>query len=182
MDYAGVIGAVTASVGAVESVTKLVKSVRDTLKGDDLSVVDIGELRTRVSDLLDVAFSARQAQFEMQDAVRALQNENETLVRQIAEMKAFDVDIDQYELCEVSKDSFAYAKKDTASGVRAKPYLCMPCFDKRRKSALQLERMDLPSLNTLKCPDCGTLVKVQNGYSAQEPYILPSYNPFLERS
>jgi hypothetical protein len=161
MDYAGVIGTVTASVGAVESVTKLVKSVRDAIKGDNISDVDIGELRTRVSDLFDVALSARQALFDMQDTVRALQSENEALICQISEMEAFDADIEKYELRAVSRNSFAYVKKGEAKKVGATPYLCMPCFDKRKKSALQLETPDF-NFDTLKCPACGTPVKVPN--------------------
>lgn len=176
MDYAGVIGTVAASVGAVDSVTKLVKSIREVVKSDNISSVDVGDLRTKLTDLFDVALSARQALFEMQDTVRALQTENEALVRRITELEAFDAGVDEYELREVSRNSFAYSKKSTTEEMRKTPYLCMPCFHKRTKSALQFEREDY-GMDTLKCPACGTMVKVPNDVRMQV-YVSPPHKPF----
>lgn len=159
MDYATIAGAVTASVGAVDSVTKLVGSVRDMLKAGKLSDADVKGLQEKVSNLFDVALTAKAAQFDMQNAVFGLQSENDALKGKIAHMEAFDAQADDYELKAVSPNSFAYLKKGTPEQMGKTPYLCVPCFDERRKSVLQYSQPEL-SFDVVICPKCGTTVRV----------------------
>ena len=159
MDYATMTGALTASVGAIDSITKLVGTVRETLRAGKLSNADVKVLQEKVSDLLDVAITAKTAQFDLQQAVFALQAEKDALKSKVAEMEAFDAQAVEYELRAISPNSFAYRKKGAAEKLGETPYLCVPCFDQRHKSILQFAQAD-NSFDILKCPKCGTSVRV----------------------
>lgn len=158
MDYTGIASAVTASVGAVDSITKLIASVRDGLKSGKLTDADIKRLQEQVASLLDTALSAKAAQLQLQDLVFRLQAENEAQKSKIARMEAFDAEAGEYDLKPISPHSFGYFKKNTAEEMGKTPIYCVPCFDERRKSILQFAQVE-HSFDVLKCPKCGTTVR-----------------------
>ncbi len=159
MDFMAITGAVSASAAAAENVTKLIGSVRDLLKPGKLSDTDIQTLRTQISDLFDVAITAKAAQFDLQQAAIALQAEKDALTSKVAKMEAFDAQAVEYELRAISPNSFAYLKKEAPNAVGQTPYLCVPCFDERHKAILQFAQADY-GFDILKCPKCGTTVRV----------------------
>lgn len=170
MDISTIATTVTASATAVDSIAKLVKSVREILAPGKLSDADVQSLKAKVADLFDVAIAAKSAQLDLQQAVFALQAEKDALKSKVAEMEAFDAHVVDYELCTIAPNSFAYLKKGTPKKMGETPYLCVSCFDQRQKSLLQFVARDF-HFDTLKCPKCGTTARIHNG---NEPTIATS--------
>lgn len=106
--------------------------------------------------------------YEARGECLRLQDDNTTLKARIVELEtalrredAFDREQEKFQLKEVGPRSFAYALKDGAGNEEPAHLLCVPCFQDRKLSILQLGKRDFGA-DVLACSRCKAEVRVPN--------------------
>jgi hypothetical protein len=115
---------------------------------------DINDATIRNSaiiELQDKILTAQAAQSELVDRVRELEDE-------VARLKNWEADKDNYRLVEVGPGAFAYVIKSEAQGSNPEYLICSTCFENGKRSVLQA----IPGIGVLdgvrSCPACKTQV------------------------
>lgn len=98
---------------------------------------------------------------EAQKEQLALLNAHAECEKELTRYKTFECEKDKYVLKELSPHSYAYAKQPVEGEVEAPHHLCASCFQDAKKSILQFSAREV-HWDTLKCPKCGSQVRVPN--------------------
>lgn len=124
-----------------------------------------GSLATELFGIQRQLYDARGECLRLQDDNTALKARIVELEASLRREDAFDREQEKFQLKEVGPRSFAYAFKESAGGEECSHLLCAPCFQDRKMSILQLGVREF-NVDTLKCPRCGTEVRVPNDVRA----------------
>lgn len=147
-------------IGEAVSVVQALKSATDAVK-TLMEVREIGgmhekalEAKAQLLAAYDVALSARERE-------EALLAENRKLKERTAQLEQWDAGKDQYELHDVGPGAFAYVRKADAQPPEKPHWLCVTCFDNRRRSVLQYAgRTESRRESIYKCGTCGAQIRV----------------------
>lgn len=109
------------------------------------------------------------AVIELQEQILTAQNEQATLIdkvrdleKEVAELKAWDAEKQNYELKEIGRGSFACVLKPEAQGAEPVHWLCTQCYDDGKRSILQ--RIGMAGAGRIvpyKCNRCQSTLMVQ---------------------
>jgi hypothetical protein len=123
---AGEIAAAVTGIRAALDITKAMVGLRDAEAFRAKSI----ELQAVVLDAFEKAIEAREAHSVQADRIRALEAE-------VANLKAWDAQKQQYELKPIGQGAVARILKPDARGTEAPHWLCPNCFEQGKKSLLQ---------------------------------------------
>lgn len=115
------------------------------------------DLQRAILEAQSSAFEAQQAQAEQVGHIRALEEE-------MARLKAWGAEKENYELKAIGNGAFAYMLKPAMRGTEPPHWLCQHCYENGKKSVLQIQP-GLPSgrKETIQCPRCGAKLAVMAG-------------------
>jgi hypothetical protein len=105
------------------------------------------ELQNTITDALEKSIEAREAYAKQLDRVRDLEAE-------IARLKAWEVEKQNYEMKKCGEASVAYMLKPEARGKQPPHWLCPNCFENGRKSILVATGKQPSRLWLFKCTTC----------------------------
>ena len=154
-------GSIAALVGSLKTAGEITKAAVDMRDGQMLQAKVI-ELQTVILTAQSNALTAQQDQFALLDRVRSLETE-------IAGLKAWDAEKQNYVLSEVAPGAFAYALKPDSKVSEPPHWLCVNCYNHSQKSLLQdAGRIIDASKNRYQCPECKAGVLVPYSVSPSE--------------
>jgi hypothetical protein len=152
----GEISAAFSSFRAIQTIAEGLPSVRDGAKIE----AAVSEIRSRLLEAQGSVFAAN-------ERLQKLQDENHRLHGEIATLRNWDREKDQYELQDLQSGALVYALKPNQTGPDHS--LCPNCFDQSRKSILQKDKLDLGASERLVCFDCDFNVYVRGARMKDHP-------------
>lgn len=156
-----VIGEIATGLSIVNGAVAVFRASRDALRAL-LPPLD-RETRVGIEDRIDEMSEAirktKDAYDELYETAVALREENARLAK-------FQLDEEKYEMRAISPHSFVYVAKGVGGSKETTPYLCVACFENKRRSVLQIAKTDF-HFDTLHCPACGGTVRVPNDRRAE---------------
>jgi hypothetical protein len=152
------IGAALTGIRASLDIAKAMVNLRDAESFRAKSI----ELQTVVLDTLEKAILAREAQTELGDRIRALEAE-------VAHLKSWDAEKQNYELKKSGDASVAYMLKPDRRGSEPPHWLCPNCFSKGQKSFLNPASSSL-NVGRGHAYNCG------NCKAVSACYMMPSWD------
>lgn len=141
------VGQITALLGSLKTAGEITSAL---ISFRDASVVEgkVRELNGVILAAQSSAIAAHLSQMDLLDRVRTLEAE-------IARMKEWDASKAAYRLAAVGTGAFAYVFKPSVDGSEPPHWLCVKCYDERRKSILQSNgRTKDNRYNIWHCPTC----------------------------
>ena len=156
----GSVAALTASLQAAVEITKGLVGLRDTTVVQDKVI----ELQNAILSAQSSALTAQSDQVTLLDRVRELE-------AQMAQMEAFDAEKSKYQLQQVDSGALAYVLKPEADTGEPPHWLCVACFQRGRKSLLQMHGRDPAdrSSTLFRCPECTTDIRVYYEVAPDRP-------------
>lgn len=136
--------AIAGAVGGVKGAMDIAKGIQATL-----SKVELAEVRLNLMERLGDAHLAMLQAVEDLQACRA---KNSALEAEIAQLKAFDADVENYELADTGRGAMAYRAKDAPAAEKYGHWHCPHCFERREKSRMTPD--DRGAYGLLKCHAC----------------------------
>ncbi len=153
-----------------------------TLKGLKLAVEarDEKKIDEAISDLKDRLFDAQTANVHVVEKLHESQAERHALVKELDELKASVIERSLYILDDLGQGgiSFLAYRYDRESGLAlgrkdAAHYLCQPCFDNNRKSALIHN-----GTGSWSCSCCGATAQVRDNPAVTSFARSRGHNPY----
>jgi hypothetical protein len=111
------------------------------------------ELQSVVLDAFEKAIEAREAHSEQAERIRALEIE-------VADLKAWEVEEQRYELRSVGTGATVYVLKPDERGTKPPHWLCPNCFDQRKKSTFQSTREMERGHLIFRCVGCKSAIAI----------------------
>lgn len=143
VDISAIAGAVSALKGAMD-ITKAI-----------ITLHDAEAIKVKVIELNGKILEAQGATFAANDERATLIKRVGELEKEIADLKAWDAEKQNYKLFTVPNSPvMAYAPKDTTEGTEASHYLCANCYTDNKKSFLQSETRFPGRAHVLVCHKC----------------------------
>jgi len=140
---------IAAAITGIRSAFDITKAMADLRDAEAFRAKSI-ELQGVVLGALEKAIEARETQAEQGDRIRALEAE-------VAGLKAWDAEKQNYELKPNYAGAVAYMLKPEACGSEPPHWLCPNCFANRKKSfLLPTGRAGNIHRGTYKCGTCNT--------------------------
>jgi uncharacterized small protein (DUF1192 family) len=124
-------------------------SIRDFSKLNETVI----ELQRLILAAQSDALAAQSDQFEMIERVRSLEEE-------IARLKAWDAEKENYRMVEVGPGAYAYVIKSEVQGTGPEYLICTTCYENSKKSVLQTVPTIGIRAGVQICPTCKTEVGV----------------------
>ena len=140
------VGELFAGLGAFKTMFDMSKAIQDAH--------DVATRDRAVIELQKEILSAQMAQAELIERVGGLE-------KQVAAFEKWDAEKEKYELCKISTDTFAYARKEDTRGAEPSHYICARCYEDRKRSILQ--RADSAHVF---CPECKTKFRFDSAEAA----------------
>ena len=144
------IAEIAGAINSVRSSLEIAKAMVSLRDAEAFRIKSL-ELRESISDALEKSIAARMAQSDQLDRINALEAE-------LANLKAWDAEQEDYELVALNRGASAFMLKPHARSTKPPHWLCPNCFANRKKSFL------LPTANksavetSFVCTPCGSAV------------------------
>ncbi|HEX5935336.1 MAG TPA: hypothetical protein VFY63_14330 [Pseudorhizobium sp.] len=154
------ITAIAALVGSLKTAGDITKTVVGLRDGQMLQAKII-ELQGVILSAQSSALSAQQDQFSMIERIRSLE-------QKVAQLEEWDTEAEQYELKQIDLGAFAYMKTEQTDSTAPLHWLCVNCFEHRRRSVLQYQGRVPNDQRTAVhgCPHCKATVRT---YYSRKP-------------
>ena len=136
------------------------KTLLDMTKG----LKDLNDAAVRngaVIELMEKIIAAKEQQTTLLEHIGELEKE-------VADLKAWKGEKQQYELKNVDVGALAYIPKPNTSAAEVPHWLCANCGDEGKKKYLQITRSEMYH-NFWSCPECKNLIKVRVRISPEDP-------------
>ncbi|MGY3591465.1 hypothetical protein ACVIGB_008955 [Bradyrhizobium sp. USDA 4341] len=137
------VAAIVTGVRNAYDMTKAMIGLRDAEAFRSKSI----ELQGVVLDVLEKAIAAREAQTEQSDRIRALEAE-------VASLKDWNIEKENYELAKCGDSSVAYMLKPDKRGSTPPHWLCPNCFVNGHKSFLNPVGQQVGRGWIFRCSEC----------------------------
>jgi hypothetical protein len=145
-------------VSAFASAIASLKTAGDIAKAM-IGLHDAQAVKAKIIELQTEILSAQQSALSAQSDQFALLERMGQLEKQIAQLEAWEVETQRYQLSDVGMGRLAYTLKPETAGFEPPHSICAACFQHRKKSILQ---PDMDSWwSTLVCPECKTVIRVK---------------------
>lgn len=159
-------GSIAALVGSLKTAGDITKAVIDLRDGQMIQAKVI-ELQGVILTAQSSALSAQQDQFAMLEKVRSLE-------QKVAQLEQWDAEAEQYEFKQIDTGSFAYMKKPDADGSTPPHWLCVHCFDHKKKSVLQYKERTKDNRSSIwACVACKSTIITHWTRKPGDPYPAP---------
>ena len=152
-----------ASLKAAGEIAKALVHLRDT-----------ATFQTQLIELQGQILSAQASALTAQADQSALLERKRDLEEEVASLKAWDAEKQNYELAEIrqmggsQKAVFAYRLKSQAEPAQPSHYLCANCYTHGEKSILQPVLLERGRIDILLCQGCGSHLNL-TGISYEDP-------------
>jgi len=138
-----VVGEVFAGLSAFKTAFDLARGLKD--------IDDAVRRNAAVIELQEQILTAQSAQQELIERVSKLQNE-------VADLKAWGAEKQNYELKSIEGRAFVYVLKPGARPSEPAHWLCPTCYNNAQKSFMQFIALDGRE-HVYKCPQCATTIR-----------------------
>ena len=145
---------VFAGLGALKSAFDIAKGLKD--------IDDTTRRNAAVIELQEKILSAQQSQATLLEEVSELKKE-------VASLKAWDAEKENYELSNIGEGVFAYAKKPSVQSAEPSHYLCANCFTNGQKSILQKHVTHVGRWTVYACARCAAEIFPNGGGHSPRP-------------
>ena len=142
----------TMAFSSIKGALELIKLISESRKDSIVKEKTI-ELRNTIMDI-QMSFT------ELYEKYSTLLQENNGLKENIMQISEWKQTESQYELINVSAGNFAYIPNDTHPNPNPFHCLCTNCYEKRKKSILQLKRQLSSTASNYFCPECGMIILI----------------------
>jgi hypothetical protein len=151
-------GAAVSSLNAAFNLTKTFLDVQGAVKVQ----AKVVELQSQILSAQQSAMTAQQTQTALIDRVKDLEAE-------VARLKKWDTDKDQYHLEQVGSAGFVYSPKAEPDEANPNHWLCVHCFERGQRALLQDQGRvrDDPGVVGYICPSCKTTTRARYTHSPQ---------------
>lgn len=143
------------SIAAALTSFNALKSIAQTMMG----LHDAQALQLKIIEFNGQLIDAQTKIFSVQEERTTLIERVRELEKQIANLEAWEVEKERYELKATRDGAFVYSIKPEAQGTEPPHHICARCYQHRKKSILQREAgsaahsaLARPSMNM--CPEC----------------------------
>jgi hypothetical protein len=161
------IGSIAALVGSLKAAGDITKTVMG-LRDGQMIQAKIIELQSVILSAQSSALTAQQDQFTMLEKVRALE-------QQVAQLERWNGEAEQHELKQIDGGAFAYMHKSSADGSAPPHWLCVNCFEHKRKSILQYKERTKDNRSSVwACPHCKSQVVTHWSRKPGDSFLKPS--------
>ncbi len=113
------------------------------------------ELQTVILEGLERAIEARETYTAQADRIRDLEAE-------VARLKAWDAERQNYELKKIGRGVVAYMLKPEARGAEPPHWLCPDCYAKGEKAYFQATGTNIQRNRIFKCIRCSTVIATED--------------------
>jgi len=142
------VAAALSSFNALKNIAQAMIGLHDT-QAFQLKVL---EFNGALIDAQTKIFAVNEARATLVERVRELEE-------QVTKLKAWEAEKQHYELKAISKRSFAYVLKADAQGTEPPHQICAGCYQRGKKSILQIEARNTASRalaipQMYICPEC----------------------------
>ena len=151
---AGWIDAIMLSLNGAGDVAKGLVDIRDTVKFKDAVI----KLQAQILSAQQGALAAHVRETQMAEEIRGLK-------AHVAEMEAWAVQKERYQLKELAPGVFVYALKPGMEGGEPPHQICQTCYQRGKRAILHADGQHKTAYH-LSCRECGTQLQVG--------YISPS--------
>jgi len=154
------IGAITGlaqSIGAIRKIANAMLQAHDArLLRDQATAID-----QLVSEALQRVIEAQAAVLAIQQELAAALARERALEAKVTEFENWDLEKQRYELKQVSPGAFAYVVKPVMQGEEPVHWLCAGCYQRRKKTILQVTGYvgPLGNMAVWKCPVCEGVIR-----------------------
>jgi Zn finger protein HypA/HybF involved in hydrogenase expression len=166
----GAVAAMVSSISAATQITKVMLGLRDAAMIQSKVI----ELNTEILSAQASAFAANQAQTALLERIGALEKE-------IAALKTWEAEKQNYQFAEVSSGVFAYTPKADMEPPKPFHMLCANCYERGEKSTLQATQELRMRRRVHKCPRCQSEYEMEHVPKPPPPPQAPRYSPFDRR-
>lgn len=147
VDMAAIAGAATSLKTAID-ISKIALGLRD----ESLIRTKILEMQGEISSALAGAIAAQTDQLVILKRVDDLEKE-------VAQLKAWNAEKQNYDLKPISRGTVAYMLKPEMRGAEPPHWLCTHCYESGKREMLQLAE-EMSSIWIYQCPGCGGKISV----------------------
>ena len=137
---------ITALLGTFKSIKDVAESMV-ALRDKHLITEKVAEINSKIIDAQQGIFAVNAERSELVQMVSALEKE-------IADLKAWNIEKERYQLVALASNVMAYQLKPTESGIEPTHLLCANCFTDGKKSFLN-QNVHATSIDIFKCNRCG---------------------------
>ncbi len=132
---------------------------------------DASVMRQKAIELQPQIISAQKAALDAQSEQFTLLGRIRDLEKQVAELEAWDAEKGRYELIEVGDGALAYSIRDDARGVEPPHWICAACYQRGKKSILQITGNAPGDIRMMKwtCSACTSLIYVPKFVTPSRP-------------
>jgi NAD-dependent SIR2 family protein deacetylase len=169
VDVSAIAGTVSALKGAMD-ITKAMIGLHDA-QAVQAKVI---ELNAKILEAQSSAFTANDERAALIDRVRQLENE-------VARLRAWEAEKQQYQFAEVSQGVYAYTPKEGAEAAKVFHMLCANCFQQNEPSVLQATQELRARRRVHKCPRCLAEYEMEHVPRPAPPQVNTRYNPLNRR-
>ncbi len=155
------VGEIFAGLNAFKTALDLARGLKD--------IDDAVRRNAVVIELQEQILTAQSAQQELIDRERKLQAE-------LAELKAWGAEKQNYELKSIEGRTFVYVLKPGARPSEPGHWLCPTCYNNDRKSFMQFTRLEVRD-NIYKCPQCETTIRTAWNITPAAMQSQPAKSP-----
>jgi Zn finger protein HypA/HybF involved in hydrogenase expression len=146
------------------------KLIGDTAKGM-IGLKTDTEVRAAVYDIQEKLLAAQQEMFSVNAAQTVMVDRIRDLEKQIADMEAWEVQKQRYQMASPHAGSVVYALKKTMANGEPPHYLCANCYQQRKPAIMQnatvSKQISYSGSTCFKCPACKS--ETPTGYNGAVP-------------
>ena len=135
---------------SVQALGTLLKAANGLSNYNEI-VAKVSEVNTKLMGANAVALVAQEKQAALAGKVQELEQE-------LAKLKDWRAEAQNFEVQEVASGVFAYLAKSEVQGFRSAQKLCANCFNQGAKSLLQLQHIEVGRQLSLVCHRCKSIV------------------------
>ncbi len=141
-------------MGSIQAAIGSLKAAGDIAKG----MVDLktaAEIQSKVIELQREILSAQSSALFAQSEQLVLLQTKRDLEEKMAQMEGWKDEKERYQLAEYGRGCLAYALKPSMEQGEPFHCLCAQCYQRGKKSILQIVRWEIGTRPVMQCFDCG---------------------------
>jgi hypothetical protein len=143
--------------GAITSLNAAMNIAKGIVSAHDIATIQskVIELQSEIMAAQSSALNAQSEQFMLLSRIGELEKE-------VADLKAWDVQSKQYELVQIGNGCVAFMRKREEGAPRQPAWYCATCFENKKKSPLQFQN-DFQRHSVFHCSTCNSKISVPGG-------------------
>ncbi|WP_119167079.1 hypothetical protein [Algihabitans albus] len=123
-------------------------------------------------DLLEQVETLKDQKLVALQEINALKQQAVELEKRNVELQQADLDLQSANLRSVGPGAFVYLIGESVESVEQRPWYCVPCLDRRKKTILSLQERR-PGADRYNCSACGYAIQTPNDLQAAGATIAP---------